>query len=413
MNDIPILDIHTHFHQNLGDMNIYLAAMERNNVARAVSLSQAYSSIGTNKAYAYIARLLRPEMFIVFTAVDYRDVAEGDEAFIANACRRLEDDVMHGAQGLKLHISNAALRIPPDDIRLRALYDKAAELSIPILYHVQLQIGTRRAAAASAAIPASVCHEAMLTVLKGHPETNFILAHNGSCCDRPSVLRLSGMLGDYPNLYVDTSATFLFYSMLKQVDLFRQHFVANQDRILFGTDINVSAPIDVDDLTQYLDDAYEINRKFLGTSGTFDMRDELRYRKREWVYDTRRWETLATYEGEFVGLGLHEDILEKVFHKNAEKLLGPEHELDREWVIDAAGRLLAELKKARDKSTTRPMEFTEYFTFAAQYVGPFFEEVVASQGPEALRTAYNDTWTTPPAVTDQFIATLAEAVAGL
>ena len=50
MNDIPILDIHTHFHQNLGDMNIYLAAMERNNVARAVSLSQAYSSIGTNKA---------------------------------------------------------------------------------------------------------------------------------------------------------------------------------------------------------------------------------------------------------------------------------------------------------------------------------------------------------------------------
>ena len=61
----------------------------------------------------------------------------------------------------------------------------------------------------------------------------------------------------------------------------------------------------------------------------------------------------------------------------------------------------------------KPMEFAEYFTFAGRHVDPFFDQVAASQGPDALRKAYNETWTTPRVVTDQFIAALEEALAGL
>ena len=71
-----------------------------------------------------------------------------------------------------------------------------------------------------------------------HPKTRFISVHFGNCAEDPD--RVAGWLRKYDNLYVDTAARIPEMGR-HPPEKMRAFFVEFQDRILYGSDLGVSA----------------------------------------------------------------------------------------------------------------------------------------------------------------------------
>lgn len=410
MKDIPIVDMHTHFHPDLGPLGVYVDAMERNSVEAAACLSMPYPAIGTNKALAYVARALAPSKFIVFTAIDFRDAA--DEHFSAKACQRLEEDAHRGAQGLKTHIKSDAVIIHPNDDRLKPIYDKAAELSLPILAHLSVPVGRTDPAPEGPGLGFSSeeQYQALRQILADHPATNFILAHLGCCRNGPSLDRLSQLMCQHENLYADTSATFLFFAMMREPEPFREFLLRHEDRIVFGTDTDLSATIEAETLARFYGDAYGMSRDLLGGSGPTPLTAEQRLRRREWVHDTGEWESLERHDGDMPGLDLPKETLEKILNANAKRILGPARPVDKEWMLRQAQALRTELAKAMEHAPAEPFEYARYLMIKGRRSYEYFRDVAEQHGVEALRTAVSDRWDFSKAHTERAIGILDKAM---
>ena len=125
MNNYPLIVFYTHLILPITDVDpvdIFVQAMEVNNVKKVISLSLPLPVTGTNKAWAFYAKMKYPEKFIVFTAIDYRDISSN--GFTENAIQRLEEEAAKGAQGIKMHVLVRPLivKIHSNDSRLKVLY---------------------------------------------------------------------------------------------------------------------------------------------------------------------------------------------------------------------------------------------------------------------------------------------------
>ena len=91
----------------------------------------------------------------------------------------------------------------------------------------------------------------------------------------------------YPNLYIEVSATFQYMHLLDRENI-RDFFIEYQDRILYGTDWGRSDPID-SIISRYVNTFiyFETDRNVFGTQG----------------------------------LDLPREVLEKIYYKNAVKLI--------------------------------------------------------------------------------------------
>ncbi len=393
MEKLPIIDMHTHLHINLGNPGLFTQAMEECGVEKAVLLSMPFPIIGSNSPLIFFAKMLHPDHFAAFTAIDYRDLMDPD--FPGNALRRLENDVYHGgAQGIKMYIQNASVMLHPTDERLEPVFIKAGELGLPILMH--LMIDADRVASPfhqQAGFTSERLSEDLEVVLEKHENTNIIIAHLGCCLTERGLERLGRLLDKYANLYADTSATFLFFQMLRFPELFRSFIDRFAHRIVFGTDTDLSADIDPVTLLRYYSEAFRINRDFYSTRGVFRLTDELRRRRREWVHKTDSWEKVEVFPDSPVGLGLDLDSLKRIFHTNASRLLGKEHELDNEWIIER----LVEYAKLLDYAGGRSLH--AYKTYAEHFIDLFknsrqdFERSLNAGGQERLRDTVSEQWT--------------------
>jgi predicted TIM-barrel fold metal-dependent hydrolase len=128
-------------------------------------------------------------------------------------------------------------------------------------------------------------------IVKKHPNTIFIGAHMAESAE--NLQHLGSLLNRYPNLYVDISAQVA--ELGRQPYTARQFFIRYQDRILFGTDGN---PRERD---------YRAYFRFLETADEY-----FDYPFSE-VDNFGRWK--------IYGLFLPEEILAKVYYKNAARLL--------------------------------------------------------------------------------------------
>ena len=411
MNHYPLIDFHTHFHTDVGLIDTYVKAMEVNKVKKVVSLSMPFPVVRTNAALAFCAKMKYPEKFIVFTAIDYRDIAS--KSFKETAIYRLVEEATNGAQGLKLHVPNGVFMIHPNDSRLQAIYKKAGELSMPVLIHMNL--GEDRENAGVLAdkglyFPADVQYKELKMMLKNNRKTNFVIAHLAACLNKKKLDRFARLFEDNDNLYADISATFLFYVMLKKPQEYREFIVTHADRILFGTDLDLSAPFDREKLLRFYNDAYQLSRAFISHEGKFSFSSALRKRRREWMHETQEWEKIDHFEGEFVGMNLPPDVLKKVYYQNAEKLLGPAKSIGRNSVIKKAKEFRADLLRARTLSPTKSAEYSEYFVDPYRYSRPFFESIAKEQGKAGLSTAVSDKWSFSEEHTTRAIALLVKTL---
>lgn len=134
-------------------------------------------------------------------------------------------------------------------------------------------------------------------LLEKHPKLKFMGAHLGSL--EWSVEELAKHFDKYPNLTVDMAARTCHLEKQAQADWQKVHdfFIKYQDRIIYGTDLSDSgAEPDPEKQKQHAHDVWIRDLKFL-TSG----------------------ETLTTWEinGEFNGMKLPKEVVDKIYYKNA------------------------------------------------------------------------------------------------
>ncbi|NMW23610.1 amidohydrolase family protein [Rhodanobacter denitrificans] len=136
-----------------------------------------------------------------------------------------------------------------------------------------------------------------------HPKTTFALLHVGNSAE--NLAGVAACLDRYPNTVIDISAR--IGELGRQPRIAQRFFDRYQDRIMFGTDA-VPSPYG-DDVPQQLfgDELYEIYYRFLETEDEY--------------FDYAPAPTPPQGRWSIYGLGLSDEVLRKVYHDNAARLL--------------------------------------------------------------------------------------------
>lgn len=305
----PFIDIHSHqFKMATQDLSQLIASMDDLNMAVMVNLSGG-SGEGLKNMLDNVNQNY-PNRFVVFANVNFKGVGNVDWA--ENAVKNLEQDVKNGAKGLKIYKSLGlrnkdidGKRITIDDRRLDPIWAKCGELGIPVLIHAAdpksfwdpidsnnerwLELKTRPRRKRSADNPASweQIIEEQHNMIKNHPQTKFINAHMGWYAN--NLQKLAELLEQMPNMYVGIGA--IIAELGRQPRAAQKFFIAHQDRILFGKD-------------SYQPKEFPTYFRVLETADEY-----FPYYKKYHAF----W---AMY-----GLDLPDEVLRKVYYRNALKLL--------------------------------------------------------------------------------------------
>jgi uncharacterized protein len=308
----PFVDIHGH--QNLAMGDAELAALVKQMDAMNMRVMNNLSGGSGERLAAQVrnARAKYPGRFTVFANIDWSRVNEPN--FARDAAAQLERDVKEGgAVGLKI-FKNLGMdtywadgsRVRTDDLRLAPIWDKCGELGIPVLIHtaepaafflpidahneryLELTQYPNRARPASKYPPFDSLIAEQHRMFKRHARTQFISAHLSWLGH--DLQRLSRTLDSIPNMNVEVAAA--LYEIGRQPRAGRDFFIKYQDRILMGKDTFGGQ----DEFAVYF-------RIFESTDEYFPW-----YRKRHAFWG-------------MYGLGLPDTVLQKVYFKNAQRLV--------------------------------------------------------------------------------------------
>ncbi len=251
-----------------------------------------------------------PNRFAVFANVDFEGVGTLDWG--VKAAEQLEKDVKNGAKGLKIFKSLGLRykdingnRVAIDDARLDPIWAKCGELGIPVLIHaadpksfwdamdssnerlLELKTRPRRKRSAIDPAPWEQIIQEQHNVFKKHPNTNFINAHMGWYANNLS--KLGELMDAIPNMYVGIAA--VIAELGRQPQNAKAFFETYQDRILFGKD-------------SWKPEEFPTYFRVLESNDEY-----FPYYKKYHAF----WS--------MYGLNLPDDILKKVYYKNALKLV--------------------------------------------------------------------------------------------
>ncbi len=130
-------------------------------------------------------------------------------------------------------------------------------------------------------------------VLEKNPKLRVVGVHLGSM--ERSLDEIARHLDQYPNFAIDTAGR-MEYLMLMPREQVRNFLIKYQDRILYGTDLDVLATSDVAETTSEWQATYARDWKFLATGDPVKMEDK-----------------------QVEGLNLPGPVLEKIFRDNAKR----------------------------------------------------------------------------------------------
>lgn len=305
----PFIDIHSH-HWNPTPEHVedLIRGMDSINLRVLVNLSggtgeQLRQTVGTMKG-------AHPDRFVVFANLSYDDI--NTPGYGHRAAARLVQDVKNGAQGLKifknfgmdLKYANGQ-RVHVDDPEFDPVWDKCAELGIPVLIHIaepsaffdpwdyhnerwlELKQFPQRARPPDRYPPFETLIAERNHLFAKHPKTHFIAAHlafHGNDLER-----LGKTLDSLPNMFVDIAA--VLAELGRQPYSAHDFLVKYQDRVLMGKDI-----YDVDEYKWYF--------------RSLETRDEY------FEYYRARHAFWRIY-----GFQVPDEVLKKVYYKNALKLV--------------------------------------------------------------------------------------------
>ncbi len=248
------IDVHSHqFQMATQNLTGLITDMDKMNMGVMVNLSggsgQGLRAMLKNVNDNY------PNRFVIFANVDFNGV--GNSNWGEQAAAQLELDVKTGAKGLKIYKSlglrNKDIngnRIAIDDPRLNPIWEKCAELAIPVLIHaadpksfwdpmdknnerwLELKTRPRRKRSNSDPAPWQQIIDEQHRMFKKHPNTKFINAHMGWYAN--NLDKLGELLDEMPNMSVGIGA--IIAELGRQPRSAKRFFIKYQDRILFGKD---------------------------------------------------------------------------------------------------------------------------------------------------------------------------------
>lgn len=305
----PFVDIHSHhWNPTAEEVDRLVKEMDTINLRVMVNLSG-----GTGEQLRQTVATMKgryQDRFVVFANLKYDDL--NTSGYGKRAAERLEQDVRNGAQGLKifknfgmdLKYANGQ-RVHVDDPEFDPVWDKCAELKIPVLIHIaepsaffdpwdyhnerwlELKQFPGRARPPERYPPFETLIVERNHLFAKHPNTNFIAAHlafHGNDLER-----LGKTLDSLPNMYVDIAA--VLAELGRQPYSAHDFLVKYQDRVLMGKDI------------------YEVN-EYKWYFRALETRDEY------FEYYRSRHAFWRIY-----GFQMPDEVLKKVYYKNALKLV--------------------------------------------------------------------------------------------
>lgn len=317
----PVIDAHNHLGEGFGGgwtkrpARDLLDRLDEAGVEMYVDLDGGWGE-AIFEEHLRVFKSAAPERFRVFGGVDWSKWPEMGDGFVEYAVARLEAQAARGADGLKiwkpLGLSvrdHQGERVAVDDPRLDPLWQAAGQLKLPVLIHVadpvaffdpldetnerweELQHNPEWHFPSPPFPPFLTIVNSMANMVARHPETTFIAAHVG--CYAENLGWVAEQLRRLPNLYVDISAR--AGELGRQPYAARRFFIEHADRILFGID----AGPDLDEYRQYY--------RLLETDDEY------------FPYYTGD----HAPQGRWMAYGLYlpDDVLEKVYNRNARKVL--------------------------------------------------------------------------------------------
>ena len=329
-------DTHTHLSPYAYPLFIRLA--DEIGIYRAVNMSGGSDAELRRENLALADKF--PGRIALFFNPDWSRI--DDPNFAKDEAQALRDAVKIGFAGLK--ISKALglgvqtkdeKLVPVDDPRLDPLWAAAGELGVPVAIHTSDPKAffekpgpeNERHAELSLAPGWSFygeqypSREELLAqrdrMIAKHPDTTFILLHFGN--NPEDVDYVDQLLTKHPNLYVDVAARIGEIGRHDAAKV-RDIFVRHQDRILFATDIMVGVFPTKDGRARYKVTLGSISEK----PPTLD--DVLPFYTQHWRYFEESGEPIAhpvPIQGDWKvnPLGLEQAVLEKVYYRNAERLI--------------------------------------------------------------------------------------------
>lgn len=316
----PVIDVHNHLgdefgggwiHKPIGEL---IDILDEAGVRLFIDLDGGW---GENILTSHIELIKSksPERFQIFGGVNWEKWSEMGELFPEWAASRLHAQVVIGAQGLKIwknfglsvrDHNNSLVKI--NDHRLEPIWRTAAELKIPVMIHIadpvaffdpldetnerweELHANPNWQFTSPPYPSFTETINDFANLVKENPDTFFIGAHVG--CYAENLKWVADLLDNSPNFFIDISAR--LGELGRQPYTARKFFIEYQDRILYGSDFGPDV------------DAYRLSYRFLETDDEY-----FNYNISE-TPQQGRWYAY--------GLFLPDDVLQKIYWQNAERL---------------------------------------------------------------------------------------------
>ncbi|MBN2149221.1 MAG: amidohydrolase family protein [Anaerolineales bacterium] len=317
----PAIDAHNHLGEAFGGgwdkrpLSELLDLLDSAGIIRYIDLDGGWGEALLD-AHLEHFKQPAPERFQIFGGVDWAQWAEKGNAFPEWAAARLKAQKARGAQGLKIWKGLGLLvkdhtgkLVDVDDPRLVPIWETAGELGLPVIIHVAdpvaffdpidetnerwEELGNHPDWAFTSPPFPPFLHimDGLASLVTRHPNTTFIGAHVG--CYAENLGWVGALLERCPNFYVDISAR--IGELGRQPYTARRFFLQYADRILFGSDMGPDPA------------SYRIIYRFLETD------DEYFNYNNAPIPLQGRWHVHGLY--------LPDEVLEKVYLRNAERIL--------------------------------------------------------------------------------------------
>jgi hypothetical protein len=323
----PVVDVHVHprirLRENAKLLDNFVNLMDEQNIAVCVSLDGGLGDdFARHREFLWTAHRDR---WVIFVNIDWR--GQGDPRqpatwdcqrpdFARRMATQLADAKREGASGLKVFKDLGLVYRNPDgslirvdDRRWDAIWQACGELGLPVLIHTAdpkaffLPIDAtnerweelKRHPEWSFHGPGFPAHDALveqlLTVVDRHPKTTFIGAHVASSAE--DLASVGSWLDKHPNLFVDLAARIA--ELGRQPYTARKFCIKYSDRILFGTD------------GPRVPERLHYHWRFLETFDEY------------FPYAENAFPPQGFWN--IYGLGLTDEVLKKIYHGNAMRLI--------------------------------------------------------------------------------------------
>jgi predicted TIM-barrel fold metal-dependent hydrolase len=313
---VPVIDMHNHLGGGKARLTPqvvkrYLTEMDEAGVRTVVNLDGGWGDRLTETVTALDEA--HPGRFLTFALLNFDGI--DDPEWGPREAKRLEESFAAGAKGLKVHKTlglgyryKDGRLMPVDDPKLDAVWEACGRHGRPVVIHTAdpaafftpLDKNNERWHELNSN-PGWLFHgdrfpkrqdllDQLHRVIARHPKTTFVNTHFGNNAE--DLAAVGAKLDQYPNMFVDIDAR--ISELGRQPYTARKFFLKYQDRIMFGTDTTPNR------------ESYRVYYRFLETEDEYFDCSASHHRQGFWnIY----------------GINLPPEVLDKVYRRNAERVL--------------------------------------------------------------------------------------------